>query len=66
MKFKTYKDGAKWCAVRLTFVNLQESLAGFGDTEDEARADLVRLEDEYYKKLSMSLKRIGALRNYVL
>ncbi len=33
-------DGNKVCATRLDFVNLQESIAGFGDTALEAMADL--------------------------
>ena len=29
---EVYKDGDKWCAVYENFVNLQESVAGFGDS----------------------------------
>lgn len=31
-----FMDGDKFCATRRDFINLQESLAGFGDTEKEA------------------------------
>lgn len=31
-----FRDGNKWCATRGDFVNLQESPAGFGDTEGQA------------------------------
>ncbi len=40
-EFRTFMDGNAWCAVRRDFVNLQESLAGFGATRDEAIAALV-------------------------
>ena len=40
---KLYMDGDKWCAVyEPTFINLEESLAGFGDSEAEALKDLVK------------------------
>ena len=38
------QDGNQRQAVRPGFVDLQESLAGFGDTNDEALADLERQE----------------------
>lgn len=31
-----FMDGDKWCATRKDFTNLQESPAGFGDTQEEA------------------------------
>jgi hypothetical protein len=34
------RDGDMWCAFMPGFVNLQESHAGFGRTQDEAEADL--------------------------
>lgn len=40
------KDGNAWMATRKDFVNLQESNAGFGDTQEDAVADLVRMERE--------------------
>lgn len=40
------KDGAAWCAHRSNFTNLQESLAGFGDTPEDALADLMNAEAE--------------------
>lgn len=47
-----FKDGDKLCAVyRPTFVNLQESPAGFGATETEALTDLVKsYERGYYAR----------------
>ncbi len=45
------RDGNMWCAVRPSFVNLHESLAGFGETTDAAITNLIanerarRLED---------------------
>ena len=30
-EIRIFKDGDSWCATRLSFINLQESLSGFGD-----------------------------------
>jgi len=35
-----FKDGDQWCAVMPDFINLQESVAGFGKTVEEAIAEL--------------------------
>lgn len=37
---RVFKDGTAWVAVMPDFINLQESPAGFGDTPEEARANL--------------------------
>lgn len=37
------RDGNQWMATFADFVDLVQSPAGFGDTEDEARADLVEV-----------------------
>lgn len=34
------RDGSAWCAFMPGFINLQESAAGFGETQDLAEADL--------------------------
>jgi hypothetical protein len=34
------RDGNMWCAFMPDFINLQESIAGFGETQDLAEADL--------------------------
>lgn len=39
-KKRLYRDGNKWCAVGLGFRNLALDLAGFGDTQAEAVAEL--------------------------
>jgi hypothetical protein len=39
-KTRVYKDGNMWCAVYPNFINLQESPAGFGKTQEKAREDL--------------------------
>lgn len=44
--FVLFKDGSDWCCVRPSFVNLQESLAGFGGSLYEAQQDLLRMESE--------------------
>lgn len=39
---RVYMDGNAWCAVLPDFANIQESPCGFGDTPEEARAELKR------------------------
>ena len=41
---KVYRDGNQKCATRHDFINLQESNAGFGDTEAAAIDDLIKTE----------------------
>lgn len=41
-----FKDGDRWCATRLDFVNLVESRAGFGATENAAIDALEREENK--------------------
>ncbi|WP_370309256.1 hypothetical protein [Sphingobium abikonense] len=36
------KDGNMWCAFMPDFINLAESVAGFGETQDLAEADLAK------------------------
>ena len=43
-------DGNQFVAVRPTFIDLQNSLAGFGSSHVEAMAELLRQEDEQRKK----------------
>ena len=38
------KDGDSWFAIREDFINLVESLCGFGETELEALEDLLHVE----------------------
>lgn len=40
------RDGNAWCAFRPGFINLAESVAGFGSTQDEAEADLAAREQK--------------------
>jgi hypothetical protein len=40
--FCFFRDGDQWCCVWGDFKNLQESPAGFGETQDEACMGLVR------------------------
>jgi hypothetical protein len=37
---RVFKDGDMWCAVKPDFINLQESVAGFGETPEKAREEL--------------------------
>ena len=39
-EYRIFLDGDQWCAVTEDFVNLAESLAGFGDTPVEALENL--------------------------
>jgi len=43
---RVFLDGDAWCAVYPDFVDLQESLAGFGDTPELARIDLEKRRSE--------------------
>lgn len=40
-KTRVFKDGDMFCAVHPDFINLQESLAGFGETAELARKNLL-------------------------
>ena len=42
---KIYKDGNKWCAVFEDFIDLQESIAGFGETPALALSALMKERD---------------------
>ena len=46
MEYRVFKDGDAWCATGAGFVNLQESLAGFGDSPTAALSELVTNEKE--------------------
>ena len=39
-------DGNMWCATYKDFINLQESIAGFGETKDKAIQELVLVSKE--------------------
>lgn len=41
-----FEDGNQWCAVRRDFVNLQESLGGFGSSQSFALIHLEQQEAE--------------------
>ena len=43
-KYNIFMDGASWCATYHNFVNLQESPAGFGDTQELAVINLLESE----------------------
>ncbi len=51
-----YLDGNRWCCCRGNFVDLQESIAGFGDTKEDAMADLWRKEDAVYEAIQRKLQ----------
>jgi len=38
--FHLFRDGSAWCAVGPHFIDLMKSKAGFGDTREDAVADL--------------------------
>lgn len=49
-RVRVYMDGDKWCAVYgPTFTNIQECPAGFGDTETEALAALVKDQVKHFQ-----------------
>lgn len=43
--YNVARDGAAWCATAQDFINLQESLAGFGDSPVAALAQLLSAEE---------------------
>ncbi len=45
-KARLFKDGNAWCAVGCHFRDLAVDVAGFGDTQTEALADLNKHERE--------------------
>ncbi len=56
---RIFKDGNQWCAVRHDFINLMESPAGFGDTQEQAIKALCDAAQEQ-SKMSQSLKSLLA------
>ena len=51
-EFKTFPDGDMICATRLNFENLQDSIAGFGENESLAVADLISNEKKRKEDLA--------------
>ena len=43
---KVYPDGNMQCAVFDNFINLQESIAGFGETREKAIIELFKKRDD--------------------
>lgn len=56
MEYRVFKDGNAWCATRDSFVNLQESLVGFGDSPTAALSELVTNEKEAELILRQSVR----------
>lgn len=44
--YRITKDGNQWCAVNDSFINLQESIAGFGDNPIMALSMLIGQENK--------------------
>lgn len=55
--YKIFKDGDSWCAVGPGFIDLQESLAGFGDTKAEALAELEKAESKAERRRRENIRR---------
>ena len=51
-EFKTFPDGDMICATGLNFENLQDSIAGFGENESLAVADLISNEKKRKEDLA--------------
>ena len=49
-KFHLFMDGNQWCVTDESFTNLQESVAGFGDTPNDAMADYRKNQKKEEKK----------------
>lgn len=54
--YKMFKDGKSWCATAPGFINLQESIAGFGDTKAEALRDLENCESKAENRRRESIR----------
>ena len=55
--YKVFRDGNMWCATGAGFVNLQESLAGFGETPVDALGVLITEEDAAENKRCKGMRR---------
>lgn len=53
---KTFLDGDSWCAVFDDFINLQESIAGFGITPEEATESLLKATLEKANEILQDIK----------
>jgi len=53
---KTFIDGDSWCAVFDDFLNLQESIAGFGTTPTEATDSLLKATLEKANEILQEIK----------
>lgn len=50
-EIKIYKDENQWCAIDESFIDLQESIAGFGHTPNEALEKLLKQKNKRKMKL---------------
>ena len=55
--YQIYKDGNAWCAVTDGFVNLQESIAGFGSDAVTALQNLLAILEDEEKKRCCEMRR---------
>lgn len=53
---KTFLDGDSWCATFDDFINLQESIAGFGHTPEDATESLLRATLEKANEIIQDIK----------
>lgn len=52
----TFIDGDSWCAVFDDFINLQESIAGFGNTPEDAIESLLKATLEKANEILQEIK----------
>lgn len=57
-KIRFVRDGSKWCCFGPSFKNLQESVAGFGDTQTKAMLDYEQNIDAELVKTKSLLRHI--------
>ena len=50
----TFMDGDMWCAVKQDYINVQESIIGFGKTEIGAIKNLFNIEYPFGQQLLFS------------
>ena len=64
--YKIFMDGKSWCATGDGFVNIQESLAGFGDSPLEAIGALIVEEKEMETIRRQSIRRWKCLNCFTI
>ena len=57
-EYKIELDGKSWCATNQDFINLQESIAGYGNTPMVALQNLISLEPTKLERIRNILNKV--------